>query len=80
MVVHVLPVFALGGHSLSGTQLILRIKHLFFIKIPLRNLFEMPTIASQSKEIDRLQQLAMLQNKDLEQLLSEIELLQAEDK
>ena len=40
----------------------------------------MPTIASQSKEIDRLQQLAMLQNKDLEQLLSEIELLQAEDK
>ncbi|HET8846605.1 MAG TPA: amino acid adenylation domain-containing protein, partial [Ktedonobacteraceae bacterium] len=37
--------FALGGHSLLATQVIARIRSLFGLDMPLRSLFEKPTIA-----------------------------------
>jgi non-ribosomal peptide synthetase component F/ubiquinone/menaquinone biosynthesis C-methylase UbiE len=49
--------FELGGHSLRATQLISRVRHTFGVEIPLRELFERPTVASLSEGIERARQL-----------------------
>ncbi|KAM3100396.1 amino acid adenylation domain-containing protein [Phormidesmis sp. 146-12] len=48
--------FDLGGHSILVIQLWTRIKELFQVEIPLRSLFEAPTITEQVKVITSLQQ------------------------
>jgi len=46
--------FQLGGHSLLGTRLISRLHDAFHIRIPLRRLFELPTIAGLAEEVGRV--------------------------
>jgi amino acid adenylation domain-containing protein len=46
--------FMLGGHSLLGTQLITRISQVFGVDLPLLSLFDHPTLAGMSSEIERL--------------------------
>jgi acyl carrier protein len=46
--------FALGGHSLLGTQLIARIRDAFGINLPLRRVFEAPTVAELSADIEEI--------------------------
>jgi len=46
--------FFLGGHSLLGTQLIARIRDFFGVELPLRAVFDSPTPAELSVEIERL--------------------------
>jgi amino acid adenylation domain-containing protein len=46
--------FMLGGHSLLGTQLITRISQVFGVDLPLLSLFEHPTLAGMSAEIEKL--------------------------
>ena len=63
--------FELGGHSLLATQVISRVRKTFAVDIPLRNLFEEPTIANLSKIIENshsplLQQLQMTPAEQLE--------------
>jgi acyl carrier protein len=45
--------FLLGGHSLLGTQLIVKIRSAFGVDLALRTLFDAPTIAELSAEIER---------------------------
>ncbi|MDY7013651.1 MAG: amino acid adenylation domain-containing protein [Cyanobacteriota bacterium] len=62
--------FDLGGHSLLATQAIARLRQSFPVEIPLRYLFEAPTIAELAQLIS---QLLEENSSDLEELLAEIE-------
>jgi len=45
--------FLLGGHSMLGAQLIVRLEKLFGVEITLRFLFDHPTLAEIAAEVDR---------------------------
>jgi amino acid adenylation domain-containing protein len=44
--------FLLGGHSMLGAQLIVRLEYLFDVEISLRYLFDHPTLAEIAAEVD----------------------------
>ena len=46
--------FALGGHSMLGAQLSVRVGERFGVEVPLRSIFENPTVAEMAVEVERL--------------------------
>jgi amino acid adenylation domain-containing protein len=44
--------FALGGHSLLAIQLLARLRSALTVDIPLRALFELPTLAAQARHVE----------------------------
>jgi len=47
-------IFLLGGNSLMGTQIIVRVADTFGVDLTLRTLFESPTIRQLADEVERL--------------------------
>jgi acyl carrier protein len=44
--------FAIGGHSLRATQVLARIERTFEVRVPLRTLFEAPTVAALAAHVE----------------------------
>ena len=44
--------FEMGGHSLMATQVISRVRQVFQVELPLRSLFDSPTVASLAGQIE----------------------------
>jgi acyl carrier protein len=66
--------FELGGHSLLAAQLISRVREAFQVDVPLRRVFENPTVAGLALTVIQ-SQADHMDSHEMEQLLSELELL-----
>ncbi|OLB30613.1 MAG: hypothetical protein AUH05_20520 [Ktedonobacter sp. 13_2_20CM_53_11] len=64
--------FLLGGHSLLGTQIIAQVAASFGVDLPLRSLFDAPTVRLLSAEIERriVAKLAAMSDDEVQRLLA----------
>jgi acyl carrier protein len=67
--------FALGGHSLLATQMVNRLREKCSVNLPLRNLFETPSVAGIAASIETLQHEAQSQAERVADIVTRINFL-----
>jgi acyl carrier protein len=70
--------FDLGGHSLAATRVISQVLKYFQFEIPLRSLFESPTVAQMAEVVEEHRG-ELFSDEDLEHVLAEIESLSEDE-
>jgi acyl carrier protein len=69
--------FELGGHSLLAMQVTARIRSLMSVEMPMRLLFEFPTVSQLAAEVNELRQAGLLERiatggNEIEELLERV--------
>ena len=64
--------FELGGHSMLATQVISRVINTFEVNVPLRSLFQAPTVADMAVVIVQ-KRAEKAESKDIDRLLADLE-------